>query len=304
MPRRLLASVVALVVIPIGVEWLISFIKSEPYHVGRAAGVLAAIALIVGLVWTANASSRPFNLVPKLVLVVLGVLVAGAGSVGLVRDHTPEASLAAALLGLTVAGVAGYVIYIDRTGADFRLAVPNATGSGAVQLIEGDRATAALTRFSAFSISDEEVAELCLAKISADDVHFIGYYVDGKCRFHMDVLDSPTLNRFFRGDDRDQRRLAYERTGRQLDWVMSKLNMYTRRLDGGILVRTVLDVKHGALYHYWIDRNVYLIGITMDQSKVLVADEKLRRLANAIGHLPRGGTYPSEPIQQVVTANE
>jgi hypothetical protein len=81
---------------------------------------------------------------------------------------------------------------------------------------------------------------------------------------------------------------------------MSRLNVYMRRLDGGVLVRTVLDIEQGALYYYWIDRNVYLTGLTMDQSKVLVADEKLRRLANALGRLPRGGTYSGEIIQQVV----
>jgi hypothetical protein len=81
---------------------------------------------------------------------------------------------------------------------------------------------------------------------------------------------------------------------------MSKLNVCARRLDGGILIRTVLDVEQGALYYYRIDRNGYLTGITMDRSRVLVTDEKLRRLTNEIGHLPRGGTYQAEPVQQVI----
>jgi hypothetical protein len=126
----------------------------------------------------------------------------------------------------------------------------------------------------------------CRAEVNADDLHFIAYYVDGECRFHLDVLDNPALNRFFRGLGRDQRRSAYERAGRQLDWIMARLNVYMRRLDGGILIRTVLDVEQGGLYWYWIDRNVYLTGLTLDQLKVLVTDEKLRRLANSIGVLP------------------
>lgn len=75
-----------------------------------------------------------------------------------------------------------------------------------------------------------------------------------------------------------------------MSWIVTRLDSYMRRLEGGILIRTVLDVEQGALYYYWIDRNVYLTGLTMDQSKVLVADEKLRTLVNAVGHLPRGGT--------------
>jgi len=63
-------------------------------------------------------------------------------------------------------------------------------------------------------------------------------------------------------------------------------------------------VEQGALCYYFIDENVYLTGITMDQARVLDTDEKLRRVANEIGVLPRGGTLgaASKPhIEQVVS---
>jgi hypothetical protein len=208
-------------------------------------------------------------------------------------------------LGLATTSIAAYAIYLERTGADVFLAVPKKDENRPAQLVRDAQRHQLLTTLPSFSPGDEEVVTLCRDQLSADDVHFIGYYVNGDCRFHLDVLDSTTLNRFFRGLDRNHRRLAYERAGRQLDWVISRLNTYMRRLDGGILVRTVLDVEQGALYYYWIDQNVYLTGLTMDQPKVLIADEKLRRLANAIGHLPRGGSYPeSSPIMMQVIAQD
>jgi len=291
-----------LVAVPIGVEWLISYIKNEPYHLGRAAVVLGVAVLALILLWTLRLMGRRLSILLELAMVTLGLAITSTGILGLVArpEQRAELSLVVVCLGLTITSTAGYTIYLEKTGVDFFFATPRTVQRGVVHHI-GDSATqTVLIKFPLFSTTDDEVANLCRSQMNADDLHFVGYYVDGSCRFHVDVLDSPALNRFFRGQGRDQRRLSYERAGRQLDWIMSRLNVYVRRLDGGILIRTVLDIEQGALYYYWIARNVYLTGLTMDQSKVLVADEKLRRLANTIGHLPRGGPYPAEPIQQVV----
>lgn len=87
------------------------------------------------------------------------------------------------------------------------------------------------------------------AALSPDDLHFIGYFVNGRCRFHVDILDDWQLNRFFRRSSRDERRRSYERVSRQLDLTMKRLSSYLRRLQGGILIRTVLDLKQGALFY-------------------------------------------------------
>ncbi|MGI9004338.1 MAG: hypothetical protein ACR2GH_22250 [Pseudonocardia sp.] len=151
-----------------------------------------------------------------------------------------------------------------------------------------------LTKYHDFEVDDEEVAQLCLSQVNLDEVHFIGYYVSGTCRFHVDSLDSDHLNRLFRGVDRKIRRQEYERAGRKLHWVIDRLRIYTSQLDGGVLIRTVFDVEQGGMFYYWIDKNVYLVGISIIQSEVLSADRRLRNLANCIGHLPRGDT--SEPF--------
>lgn len=66
--------------------------------------------------------------------------------------------------------------------------------------------------------------ELCLREVNPRDVHWVGFYVDKKCRFYVDVLDNAELNRFFRRDDRPKRRIDYERAGRRLDWIIDRLN--------------------------------------------------------------------------------
>ncbi|MGH3881122.1 MAG: hypothetical protein ACRDSK_29200 [Actinophytocola sp.] len=302
MHRRILAAMVAMVAVPVGVEWLIAYIKDENYQLGRAGIVLGVVVVAAVLVGTLQFMTRRLSLILDIAMVVLGVAITTTGILSLVArsEQRTELAILVVCLGLVLSGVAGYAVVLDRTGGEFALVATRGTSRGSVHHLGDDSAPTTLTKFRACSPSDDEVAELCRPQMNADDLHFVGYYVDNACRFHLDVLDDVRLNRFFRGEGRELRRLQYERAGRQLEWVMSKLNAYARRLDGGILVRTVLDVEQGALYYYWIDRNVYLTGITMNQSKVLVTDEKLRRLANKIGHLPRGGTDQAEPIQQVV----
>jgi hypothetical protein len=79
------------------------------------------------------------------------------------------------------------------------------------------------------------------------------------------------------------------------------LNVYFDHLDSGILIRTVLDVEQGSLSYYYIDKGIYLVGVTMDQSKVLEVDERLRVLVNRIGLLPRGWISGRRPatVQQI-----
>jgi hypothetical protein len=302
---RLAGSVITLVAIPVCVELLISYIKGDPYSLPRAVVVLAAVAVVLTLLMSVRALSRQLHLALGLALLTLGLMTTVAGILTMVAETTRityALNLTVVCLGLLISALASLTLYVDRHGADLLLAIKARSQVLLTDRFHVGNHPVALSKYPSFDTSDEEVAALCRTQVNPDDVHFIGYYVNGRCRFHVDVLDSPQLNRFFRGTDREQRRSAYERAGRQLHWIISRLNIYVQQLDGGILIRTVLDVEEGGLYHYWIDKNVQLVGVTMDQPKVLEADEKLRRLANSIGRLPRGGTPRQDVLQQVVDA--
>jgi len=301
---RLAVLIATLVAIPICVELLISYIKADRYSLPRAAAVLAAVTVVLALLMSVRALSRQLHLALELALLSLGLTTTLVGVLAIVLEATRAAralDLTVVCLGLLISALAGLALYVDRHGADLLFAIKARSHSLSTDRSHTENHTVALSRYPSFDVSDEEVVALCRAQVHPDDVHFIGYYVNGSCRFHVDVLDNPQLNRYFRGTNREQRRSAYERAGRQLHWIISRLSIYVKQLDGGILIRTVLDVEEGALYYYWIEKNVQLVGVAIDQPKVLDADEKLRRLANSIGRLPRGATPREDVFQQVVS---
>ena len=107
------------------------------------------------------------------------------------------------------------------------------------------------------------------------------------------MLDDADLRHFFHETSPEERRDGYLKIGRQLEWLGHRLGPQLRTMEGGTVIRTVVDVERGALYHYWVDRGRYLIGVTLDQRKVDIADDKLARLVDMIrGHF----TLP--PINQ------
>lgn len=300
----LVATIAALVVVPLGVELLVIYIKDERYSVPRAVAVLGGVLAVLLLLGVLRRLAKRLNLLLELSVLVLGLLVTAAGIFAIV-DGLPagggSVGLSIVFLGSLIVVIAGYAIYLDLSGAEISLSILRNTAAETRQEFTDNDHKVLLVRFPGFQPADEEVVAVCRAQLHPDDLHFVAYYIDGRCRFHLDVLDDDSLNRFFRGHDRAGQRLAYERTGRQLWWTISRLNTYLRRLGGGILIRTVLDVEEGGLFYYWIGKNVYLIGSTLDQVGVLEVDEKLRRLANQIGILPRGAAsgIPGPRIVQV-----
>ncbi|MEU8380071.1 hypothetical protein, partial [Streptosporangium sp. NPDC048865] len=141
--------------------------------------------------------------------------------------------------------------------------------------------------------SVEKALASCVAMVDQDDLHFVAYFADQRCCFYTDVLEDADLAHFFHETDQEERRTIYLKAGNQLNWLTQRLNRQLRRLEGGVLIRTVLDVERGAMFFYWIDETRYLIGVTLDQRKVDVSDDKMARLVDTIrGHF----TLP--PINQ------
>lgn len=304
--RQIISSIVALVAVPIGVELLISYIKHESYSTTRTGIVLGGVGVAILLFTLIGYLSKSALLVIEISLALLGLTIAIASTFSV--SSTPSGgnlniAILTLCMGVMVCLIGSYAIYIDVTGADMLFATPKESGAHAIQDLDEGGYRTRVTKLPSFAPIDEEVVGLCRNAVSPNDLNFVGYFVNGSCRFYLDALDNDTLNRFFRNFSRDDRRRAYEHAGRQLAWTVQRLNTYLRRLQGGILIRTVLDVEQGALYYCWLDKDVYLIGVTMDQSRVLIADEKLRLLANSIGLLPRGGAYgylPQSSTQQVI----
>ncbi len=94
--------------------------------------------------------------------------------------------------------------------------------SGLSQQLPGGKLTTTLTSFDGGE-TPKDIVNMCREKMAAYDLHFIGYYVEGKCRFYTDILDDPQLDNM-RGDvGAEVRRRRYEAYGRLTHGFVGRL---------------------------------------------------------------------------------
>lgn len=125
----------------------------------------------------------------------------------------------------------------------------------------------------------ERMAELAADALRHKHLHFVAYCVDGEVAMTADSLGAPGLRSFFTQIHVDLRRRFYVALSRQLPESVTKLNRMLSPIPGGRLLRLVLDVDQGAIYYYHLGTGRYLVGVTLDQSGVMHADDYTARLA-------------------------
>ncbi len=152
-------------------------------------------------------------------------------------------------------------------------------------------------RFPHYGMHFDTILDLAKSALSIDGLHFVAFFHEQHCTFHVDILDSVELDRFFSTNhDRDERRGRYKHAGNRLEALVRSLNEYFRAIEGGELIRLVLDVEKGAIYYFWVDSRIYLVGVTLRQEMVDVADESLASLVDKIRK-----HYEQPPIRQPKT---
>ena len=122
----------------------------------------------------------------------------------------------------------------------------------------------------------------CLAAVRAQDLHLVAHVVDGEVRAMVDCLGDPSLAPFFRQITVDARRRFYHGFVQELGALATKLNRAVRPVVGGLMARLVLDVEMGAIYYYRLRSGEYLVGVTIDQSRVRAADDRMSALAEEL----------------------
>ncbi|MGS2643778.1 hypothetical protein [Streptosporangium sp. LJ11] len=295
------AIIASLVLLPVLLELLAWYIEGEEYDVARAVTV---IAVIVTLALIATVLGRIRARLPVLLVVALTVTAAGEAVLGFVAAFGPvlwRGGVPGELHGLVTAGVSAFAV---ATGVYLLVQYRRGLYLPYLEAGMGPLPTATKRRvigeseilirtMPGIGPSVEKALTSCVAMVDQDDLHFVAYFADQRCCFYTDVLEDGDLAHFFHETDQEERRKIYLRAGNQLNWLTQRLNRQLRRLEGGVLIRTVLDVERGAMFFYWIDENRYLIGVTLDQRKVEASDDKMARLVDTIrGHL----TLP--PINQ------
>jgi hypothetical protein len=130
--------------------------------------------------------------------------------------------------------------------------------------------------------------------LALDGLHYVAYHDGGSGAAVADILDHPALGRFFRGPAPAQRRERYRRMSELLPGLVRRVNGTLRAVMRGEVLRLVLDVEQGALYFHALGGRRFLIGVTLDQSRVAAADETMGGLGAALG-APGGPGAPGAP---------
>lgn len=119
--------------------------------------------------------------------------------------------------------------------------------------------------------------------LGVEGLHYLAYYPTPSAPEVADIFEQPALRNFFRGPTFEDRRSRYRRLGALLPGVMRRMNESLGAVMRGELVRVVLDVEQGAVYFHALPESRCLIGVTLDQSKVALSDDRMTRVARELG---------------------
>ncbi|HCT79965.1 MAG TPA: hypothetical protein DGT23_26055 [Micromonosporaceae bacterium] len=281
--RRLSIFLGGFLLLPITSEFVISRVKGEAYDLKLALSLIVVVGPMALLLYYV----RPVRMTARLIMsmglmgaggatAVLGFLLTTEGRLfenGRVQDVVGVITI---IVGLIVLSIGALYFGRERHDVPMELPAPNASADPTEVKIE---------RFPQFrSATHNPVIEKMMGRMSVQDLHYVAYYVEGKCIMSLDLLDHPELARFHEVVEPYQRREEYGHQGKALDALLKKLNHELAPLNTGELIRLVLDVERGAIYYYLVtnDTNRFLIGVTLNQYKVHVTDSKMALLVDDI----------------------
>ncbi|GAA2966263.1 hypothetical protein [Actinokineospora diospyrosa] len=114
--------------------------------------------------------------------------------------------------------------------------------------------------------------------IRLDGLHALSYFTRTEKLAEVDCFDAPALAPFHELATPAHRRALYDTLGRGLSTLANQLNQAISPALGGRLQRIILDVQSGAIYYRRLPRQHYLVGITLDQTRVRRADHEMDAL--------------------------
>lgn len=139
-----------------------------------------------------------------------------------------------------------------------------------------------------FTVGGQDTSSAAVLRraLHSDGLHYLAYYDARSLLDCVDIFERPTLRNFFRSASVEDRRDRYRRLGALLPGVLRRMNEHLSTVVHGRLIRVVLDVEQGAVYfHALPGSSRFLIGVTLDQSRVAVSDEQMMRTARDLAAL-------------------
>jgi hypothetical protein len=282
--RRLSVFLGASLLLPIISEFVASRIKHEAYDYSLALSLVAIVGPIALVLYYVKPVRMTARIIMSVGLMLSGLLVATLGYVLMTApDRLNDDSSAPRIVGGCALGIGLLILslgglYFGRGRFDVPVELPAPT-------LPADPSQVKIERFAQFRSSTHgSLVAKIVNRLSIDDLHYVAYYVDGQPIVSLDLLDHPELDRYHEVVEPYQRREEYHRQGKALNALCRKLNAELSPLNTGDLVRLVFDVERGAIYYYVVttDTNRFLIGVTLNQYKVYVADQKMAQLVDDI----------------------
>ena len=124
----------------------------------------------------------------------------------------------------------------------------------------------------------ERFARVAESALHPDNLQFVAYCAGGNAVTTTDYLADRHLAPRFEQISVAARREFYRRFSGDLGALALRFNQTARDALGGVLQRLVLDVEQGAIFYYRLGAGRYLVGVTIDQSRVSVADDVMAKL--------------------------
>jgi hypothetical protein len=125
-----------------------------------------------------------------------------------------------------------------------------------------------------------EVSDLLRAALGVDGLHYVAYYAAGMPYCTADIFRHRALSTHFGASTTpQQRRDKYSLLGRLLPGVTRRMDTSLQALLEGRIHQIVLNVEQGAVYFQHLKDGHYLLGVSLDHSRLAEADRHIEQLA-------------------------
>ena len=146
-----------------------------------------------------------------------------------------------------------------------------------------------------------QFVDLCAGALNRAGLHHVAAYHRGVFNYSVDILD--VLGRsgcLPAGMETRSCRDLYIRVGRQLNFLLDRMDRALRPVESGRLIRTVLRLGEASVFHYHVRPGEYLTGVSLGRENEEPGDRAMARLATrfAVVLRQRGlnyGGFEEEP---------
>jgi hypothetical protein len=148
--------------------------------------------------------------------------------------------------------------------------------------------TPARHRAAHVTADSDEFIEMCAQTLHPDGLHHVAAYHRGVYNYSVDILDAvgpagPPSDVAAGGSGRD----LYIRVGRQLNFLLGRMDRALRPAESGRLIRTVLRLGEASVFHYYVRPGEYLTGVSLGGDNDQSGDRAMARLATRFGETLR-----------------